>query len=258
VKPLFFRNRSLRTGGGDPFDVRRIAAQVGRREPHLGWLRRLPPHDLERIVHAVELDLASNRTRDSLLEHLARLHFDTTARARLMGDDDIPRLGDTDSARCAIEAVIFERRYGEKMLDAIGGDESMDDEWERANLYVESAFRRLGIVYTYVGSGHWLYESATTVVHLHHYPAPRILDLYAPLCPVPDEDPASLFTELLSENGGSLAGAFYGICSFGPSGDHLCSCSRLATEHLTGPDLVYALNSVVALADKYRGFGEDE
>src|SRR3712207_6977041 len=50
--------------------------------------------------------------------------------------------------------------------------------------------------YTYVGSGHWLFESAAVVVHLHHYPGPRILDVYAPLCPVPEEDREELFAEL--------------------------------------------------------------
>jgi hypothetical protein len=234
----------------DPFDVRRIVSQLGRREPRLGWVRRLPADDLERLVAAIESDLAVNPTRDSLLEHIARLHFDTSAKARSAGDEEV-LIGDTDSARCAVEAFIFERRYGEKMHDAIGGDESVDDEWERANLYVEGAFRKLGIDYSYVGSGHWLYESSTTVVHLHHYPGPRILDLYAPLCPVPSEGREELLMELMAENGGSVAGAFYGICSFGSSGDHICACGRLATEHLTGPDLVYTLNSILALTEKF-------
>jgi hypothetical protein len=226
-------------------DVRRLVAHLGRREPGLEWVRGLPPRDLDRLVAAIESDLAVNPTRDSLLEHLARLHFDTEARG---GSID----ADRDRARCAVEAFIFERRYGEAMLDAIGGDESIEDEQERANLYVEGAFRRLGVVYTYVDSGHWLFESASVVVHLHHYPGPRILDVYAPLCPAPQEDREELYAELLAENGGSVAGAFYGICSFGESGEHLCACARVATEHLTGPDLVYALNSVVSLADRFQ------
>jgi hypothetical protein len=219
-------------------------------------MRRLPQPALERLVATIESDLEGNPTRDSLLEHLARLHFDTVARIRRAGDEEV-LIGDTDSARCAVESVIFERRYGEKMIDAIGGDGSVEDEWEQANLYVEGALRRVGIVYATAAPGHWLYESPGTVVHLHHYPGPRILDVYAPLSPLPDTDREELFGELLAENGGSIAGAFYGICSFGDSGEHLCSCARLATEHLTGPDLVYALNSVVALADRFRG-GEDE
>ena len=90
-------------------------------------------------------------------------------------------------------------------------------------------------------------------MHLHHYPAARILDLYAPLVPVPsDGSREELFEELLAANGGSIAGAFYGICSFGDGGDHICSCARLATEHVTGPDLVYAVNSVVTLAERFR------
>jgi hypothetical protein len=242
----------LLRGRGEGGDVRRIVGQLGRREPRLRWVRRLPGPALDRLVETIESDLAVNPTRDSLLEHLARLHFDTTARARKVGEERALQ-GDTDSARCAVEAVIFERRYGEKMLDAIGEDSTIDDELDRANLYVEGAFRRLGVSYAYVGAGHWLHESASTVVHLHHYPGPRILDVYAPLCPVPSDDREELFTDLLAENGGSIAGAFYGICSFGESGEHLCSCARVATEHITGPDLAYALNSVVALADRFHG-----
>src|SRR3954468_4476784 len=107
-----------------PSDGRRIVSQLGRREPRLGWVRRLPADDLERLVAAIESDLAGNPTRDSLLEHIARLHFDTAAKAKSAGGEGA-LVGDTDSARCAVEAFIFERRYGEKMLDAIGGEESV-------------------------------------------------------------------------------------------------------------------------------------
>jgi len=47
-----------------------------------------------------------------------------------------------------------------------------------------------------------------------------------------------------------IAGGFYGICSFSESGSHLCACGRLATAHLVGPEVVYVLNSVVALAER--------
>jgi hypothetical protein len=235
----------------DPYEVRRVVSQVGRRERRLGWMRRLPPADLDRLVAEIEKDIETNPTRDSLLEHVARLHYDTQARTRMATGTRTDRL-ERDSARCAVEAAIFERRYGERMLDAIGGEESVDDEWEQANLYVEGALRRLGVTYAFVGPGHWLYETSVAVVHLHHYPGQRILDVYAPLSPVPDGDREELYAELLAENGSSIAGAFYGVCSFGESGDHVCSCARLATEHLAGPDLVYALNSVTALADRYH------
>ena len=95
-------------------------------------------------------------------------------------------------------------------------------------------------------------ESSFVAVHLHHYPQPRVLDVYAPIRPVPDEDREQLFETLLTENGGSIAGAFYGIWSFTDSGDHLCVCGRVSTEHLAGPDLAYVLNSVFALAEAHR------
>jgi hypothetical protein len=235
-----------------PGDVRRILARLGRRERRLSWLRRLPPRDLDALVHRIEGDLAANPTRDSLLEHLARLHFTNSARVRTAGNSRVLE-GDADDARCAVLAVVFHRRYGERMLDALGPPETLDDEWERANLYVEGALRRLDVAYVSHGPGHWLLDAPSLAVHLHHYPAARILDLYAPLVPVPsDGSREELFEELLAANGGSIAGAFYGICSFGDGGDHICSCARLATEHVTGPDLVYAVNSVVTLAERFR------
>jgi hypothetical protein len=238
---LFGRRRD------DPLEVRRILKQLARREPRLGWTRRLATPALDRLVAEVESDLAGNPTRDSLLEHVARLHFDTRARARVRG-----RLEDADSARCAIESVIFERRYGESVQDALGGHETVEDEWERAHLYVEGELRRLGLEPRYVAPGHWVHEAFGLVVHLHHYPGLRVLDLYAPLAPVPsDDERGELFAELLAENGGSLAGAFYGVCSFGASGDFVCACGRVATSQLTGAELTYVLSSIVALAESY-------
>jgi hypothetical protein len=231
-------------------DLHRLVRSVSRRERHLAWVRDLPSADLDRLVAAIERDLMHNPDRDSLLEHLARLHFDTTARARSAGRRAL--VGDTDTARCAIESVLFERRYGEPMLDALGSPDPLDDGSEAAHLYVEGAFRRLGLSYTYLAPGHWVIESSFVAVHLHHYPQPRVLDVYAPIRPVPDEDREQLFETLLTENGGSIAGAFYGIWSFTDSGDHLCVCGRVSTEHLAGPDLAYVLNSVFALAEAHR------
>ena len=71
-------------------------------------------------------------------------------RARPGGDEALA--GDTDSARCAIESIVFERRYGEPMLEALGSPDPLDDGTEAAHLYVEGAFRRLGLQYTYLGA----------------------------------------------------------------------------------------------------------
>jgi acyl-CoA reductase-like NAD-dependent aldehyde dehydrogenase len=62
---------------GEASDVRRALKQARRRQ---AWMRRLPPRELERIVATVESDLEAFPTKDSLLEHLARLHFDARAR----------------------------------------------------------------------------------------------------------------------------------------------------------------------------------
>ncbi|HEY1478625.1 MAG TPA: hypothetical protein VGF46_01265 [Gaiellales bacterium] len=231
-------------------DLRRLVRSVSRRERHLAWVRSLPSSDLDRLVDTIEGDLVQNPDRDSLLEHLARLHFDTTARARSSGREAL--VGDTDTARCAVESILFERRYGEPMIEALGSPDPLDDGSEAAHLYVEGAFRRLGLAYTYLSTGHWVIESSLVAVHLHHYPQSRVLDVYAPLRPVPDDDREELFQTLLAENGGSIAGAFYGIWSFTDSGDHLCVCGRVSTEHLAGPDLAYVLNSVFALAEAQR------
>lgn len=231
-------------------DLRRLVRSVSRRERHLAWVRSLPSSDLDRLVATIERDLVRNPDRDSLLEHLARLHFDTTARARSSGREAL--VGDTDTARVAVESILFERRYGEPMIDALGSPDPLDDGSEAAHLYVEGAFRRLSLAYTYLSTGHWVIESSLVAVHLHHYPQSRVLDIYAPIRPVPDEDREELFQTLLSENGGSIAGAFYGIWSFTDSGDHLCVCGRVSTEHLAGPDLAYVLNSVFALAEAQR------
>jgi hypothetical protein len=231
-------------------DLRRLVRSVSRRERHLAWVRNLPNSDLDRLVATIETDLVRNPDRDSLLEHLARLHFDTTARAVSAGRGAL--IGDTDTARCAVESVLFERRYGEPMIEALGDPDPLGDGSEAAHLYVEGAFRRLGLQYTYLAPGHWVIESSFVAVYLHHYPQLRVLDIYAPLHPVPDDDREELFQSLLAENGGSIAGAFFGIWSFTDSGDHVCACGRVSTEHLAGPDLAYVLTSVFTLAEAHR------
>jgi len=234
---------------GEGSDVRRALKQVRRRQ---AWMRRLPPRELERIVAAVESDLERFPTKDSLLEHLARLHFDARARQEAVGLEEARR--HPDSARRIVETAIFERRYGVKLTEELDlGGTVGDEESDQANLYVEGVLRRLGIVYQTLDRGRWLVESDGCAVYLQHYAGERVLDVYAPIMPLdPEEDHSELFRDLLGSNGGSIAGAFYGIWSFPDSGDHLCVCGRVSTEHLAGPDLAYVLNSVFALAEAQR------
>ena len=88
-------------------------------------MRRLPPRELERIVATVESDLEAFPTKDSLLEHLARLHFDARARQEAIGLEEARR--HPDSARRIVETAIFERRYGVKLTEALelGGPAGM-------------------------------------------------------------------------------------------------------------------------------------
>jgi hypothetical protein len=233
-------------GKGEGSDVRRALKQARRRQ---AWIRRLPPRELERIVATVESDLEAFPTKDSLLEHLARLHFDARARQEAIGLEEARR--HPDSARRIVETAIFERRYGVKLTEELDLGGTGDEEADQANLYLEGVLRRLGIVYQTLDRGRWLIESDGCAVYLQHYAGERVLDLYAPIMPLdPDEDHSDLFRDLLGSNGGSIAGGFYGICSFSESGSHLCACGRLATAHLVGPEVVYVLNSVVALAER--------
>ena len=80
-------------------------------------MRRLPHRELERIVATVESDLERFPTKDSLLEHLARLHFDARARQEAVGLEEARR--HPDSARRIVETAIFERRYGVKLTEAL-------------------------------------------------------------------------------------------------------------------------------------------
>ncbi len=99
---------------GEGSDVRRALKQVRRRQ---AWMRRLPPRELERIVATVESDLERFPTKDSLLEHLARLHFDARARQEAIGLEEARR--HPDSARRIVETAIFERRYGVKLTEEL-------------------------------------------------------------------------------------------------------------------------------------------
>src|SRR5258705_1168795 len=112
------------------------------------------------------------------------------------------------------------------MLEALGSPDPLDDGTEAEHLYVEGAFRRLGLQYTYLAVGHWVIESSFVAVHLHHYPQSRVLDVYAPLRPVPEEGREELFHGLLAENGRSIPGALFRGLSVPRSGDHplVCRC----------------------------------
>ena len=235
-----FRRRS------ETADVRRIVLQMRRRQ---GWLRRLPPPEIEKIVETIETDLVEHPTRDALLEHLARLHFDARARREAQGSQAEKH---PDTPRRLVETVIFERRYGEKLVDALGLPDEDVDQREQANVYVEGVLRRLGVLYTALDRSRWLVEADGCSIYLQHYAAERVLDVYAPIMAIEDaDDHEALFEELLASNGGSIAGAFYGICTFNESGRHLCACGRIATAHMTGPEVLYVLNSVSALVERF-------
>ena len=146
-------------------------------------MRRLPPRELDRIVATVESDLERFPTKDSLLEHLARLHFDARARQEAIGLEEARR--HPDSARRIVETAIFERRYGVKLTEALElGGPVADEESDQANLYVEGVLRRLGIVYQTLDRGRWLIESDGCAVYLQHYAGERVLDVYAPIMPL--------------------------------------------------------------------------
>ena len=232
-------------------DLRRLVRTVSRRERHLGWVRDLPSADLDRLVAAIERDLMRNPDRDSLLEHLARLHFDTTARARSAGRRAL--VGDTDTARCAIESVLFERRYGEPMLDALGSPDPLDDGSEAAHLYVEGAFRRLG-----------------PVVHLPRARALGDRELVRRRAPAPlpaaararrvRADPArarrgsraalrdAADRERRVDRRAPSTGS-----GRSPTPATTCACADASRPSTwPGPDLAYVLNSVFALAEAHR------
>ena len=254
IRCLDWRARSAKLGVCSDRGARVKAATSGapssRRAADSPGCAACRTRELERIVATVESDLERFPTKDSLLEHLARLHFDARARQEAVGLEEARR--HPDSARRIVETAIFERRYNVKLTEALDlGGPVGDEESDQANLYVEGVLRRLGIVYQTLDRGRWLIESDGCAVYLQHYAGERVLDVYAPIMPLDsDDDHLELFRDLLGSNGGSIAGGFYGICSFSESGSHLCACGRLATAHLVGPEVIYVLNSVVALAER--------
>ena len=81
---------------------------------------------------------------------------------------------------------------------------------------------------------------------LRHYIAAGSLDVYAPVRQWEGEDDPEA---LLRQNGGSVAGAFWGVCTFESAGDHLCACARVATADLQPSAVSFALASVASLVD---------
>ena len=73
------------------------------------------------------------------------------------------------------------------------------------------------------------------------------LDIYTPLREWDEGDEVAM--ALLRQNGGSVGGAFWGICTFESAGDHLCACARVATAEINAAGVSFALASVASLFD---------
>ena len=141
---------------------------------------------LDRLVERIERDLGEHATRDALLEHAARLHYDAAARAEARARRAEPPRPDFEDARERAVASIFERRYGVPLADALETGLPIPVEPEAGHQRVERMLLRAGLALAVVDEGHWLYEASTTVVYLRHYARERALDLYAPVHPYRD------------------------------------------------------------------------
>ena len=237
-------------------DVEAVLRKVGKRDP-FRWVRRLDDAELERLADNVRTELVTCDSRDELLEHAARLHYQTQPRleTRLRNGEDVV---DEEAARGRALALIFERRYGVSLEHALGEGLSVDTEAEEAHLRVEKSLRQLGLAYTVLDQGHWVFELDVASVHVRHYVAAGSLDVYAPVRAWEDDDEESS-EALLRQNGGSVGGAFWGVCTFESAGDHLCACARVATADLTPSAVSFALASVASLVEAARrAAGDDE
>lgn len=216
-------------------------------DPSFRWVRQLDHDALERLADGVRLELGAAASRDDLLETAARLHYQTRPRleARARRGESVV---DEEAARGRALALIFERRYGVSLESALDEGLPVDVAAEEANLKVERVLRQLGFPYSLIDEGHWVFELERTSIHVRHYPAAGSLDVYTPVREWEDVD--SDFTEaLLRQNGGSVGGAFWGVCTFENAGDHLCACARIATADLQRGAISFALASVAALVD---------
>lgn len=226
-------------------DVAAVLRKVGKREP-FRWLRQLDDAELERLAENVRQELVACDSRDELLEQAARLHYQTQPRleGRLKRGEDVV---DEEAARGRALAVIFERRYGVSLERALDDGLPIDPKAEEANLRIERVLRQLGLAYSVVDEGHWVFELDVASVHVRHYVAAGSLDVYAPVRTW-DED-GDVSDALLRQNGGSVGGAFWGVCTFESAGDHLCACARVGTADLQPGAVSFALASVASLVD---------
>jgi hypothetical protein len=144
-------------------------------------------------------------------------------------------------------AVIFERRYGVSLERALDIGLPIDPAAEEANLRIERVLRQIGLAYSVLDEGHWVFELDLASVHVRHYIAAGSLDVYTPLREWDEGDEVAM--ALLRQNGGSVGGAFWGICTFESAGDHLCACSRVATAEINAAGVSFALASVASLID---------
>ncbi len=235
-------------------DVAAVLRKVGKREP-FRWLRQLDDAELERLAENVRTDLVTCDSRDELLETAARLHYQTQPRleGRLKRGEDVV---DEEAARGRALAVIFERRYGVSLERALDEGIAIDPETEEANLRIERVLRQLGLAYSVIDGGHWVFELDVASVHVRHYVAAGSLDVYAPVRTWdPDDEVAET---LLRQNGGSVGGAFWGICTFESAGDHLCACARVGTADLQVGAVSFALASVASLVDAAARAASDD
>ncbi len=235
-------------------DVASVLRTVGKQDP-FRWLRQLDATELERLAENVRTELVSCDSRDELLETAARLHYQTRPRieGRLKRGEDVV---DEEAARGKALALIFERRYGVPLERALDEGLPVDPAAEEANLQVERVLRQLGLAYTVLDEGHWVFELESVSVHIRHYVSAGSLDVYAPVRLWEDDD--EIAHALLRQNGGSVAGAFWGICSFESAGDHLCACARLATRDLQSTAVSFALASVAALVTAAARAADDD
>jgi hypothetical protein len=226
-------------------DLAAVLRKVGKREP-FRWVRQLDDAELERLAENVRRELVTCDSRDELLETAARLHYQTQPRleGRLKRGEDVV---DEEAARGRVLAVIFERRYGVSLERALDIGLPIDPAAEEANLRIERVLRQIGLAYSVLDEGHWVFELDLASVHVRHYIAAGSLDVYTPLREWDEGDEVAM--ALLRQNGGSVGGAFWGICTFESAGDHLCACSRVATAEINAAGVSFALASVASLID---------
>ena len=224
-------------------DVESVLHRVGRNGP-FRWLRQLDEVELQRLAEGVRTELVVCASRDELLESAARLHYQTRPRIerRLKVGEDVV---DEEAARGRALALIFEQRYGVSLEHALDEGLPIDTASEEANLKVERVLRQLGLPYTVLDEGHWVFDLDAASVHVRHYTAAGSLDIYAPVRRWEDDEAG--VDALLRQNGGSVGGAFWGVCTFESAGDRLCACARVATADLRSAALSFALASVAAL-----------